>query len=47
MHHVIRLTAMEIKDIKNVGYGRLEFSQGKSGSILGIYFTDRTVPGKR
>ena len=37
MHHMIRLTAMEIKDIKNVGYGRLEFSQGKSGSILGIY----------
>ena len=37
MHHMIRLTAMEIKNIKNVGYGRLEFSQGKSGSILGIY----------
>ena len=37
MHHIIRLTAMEIKNIKNVGYGRLEFSQGKSGSILGIY----------
>ncbi|WP_281725002.1 AAA family ATPase [Lachnoclostridium phocaeense] len=37
MHHIIRLTAMEIENIKNVGYGRLEFSQGKSGSILGIY----------
>ena len=26
MHHIIRLVAMEIKNIKNVGYGRLEFS---------------------
>ena len=37
MHHIMRLVAMEIENIKNVGYGRLEFSQGKSGSILGIY----------
>ena len=37
MNHIIRLAAMEIENIKNVGYGRLEFSQGKSGSILGIY----------
>ena len=37
MHHIIRLVAMEIKNIKNVGSGRLEFSPGKTGSILGIY----------
>ena len=37
MHYIIRLAAMKIENIKNVGYGRLEFSQGKSGSILGIY----------
>ena len=41
MHHIMRLVAMEIENIKNVGYGRLEFSQGKSGSILGFLRTER------
>ena len=45
MHHMIRLTAMEIKDIKNVGYGRLEFPRGRAG--VSWAFMDRTVPGKR
>lgn len=36
-HNVVRLIAMEINNIKNVKHGRLEFSKGRKGSILGIY----------
>lgn len=35
--HIIRLVAMEIYNIKNVKYGKLEFAKGRKGSILGIY----------
>lgn len=35
--NVIRLVTMEIENIKNVKYGRLEFANGRKGSILGIY----------
>lgn len=37
MKNSIRLVTMEIENIKNVRHGRLEFSQGRRGSILGIY----------
>ena len=33
----VRLVAMEIENIKNVKYGRLDFAKSKNGSILGIY----------
>ncbi len=36
-HNVVRLVAMEINNMKNVKHGRLEFSKGRKGSILGIY----------
>ncbi|MCU6688183.1 ATP-binding protein [Dorea acetigenes] len=35
--NVIRLVAIEINNIKNVKYGRLELSKSRKGSILGIY----------
>lgn len=34
---VVRLVELEICNIKNVIHGRLDFSRGKKGSILGIY----------
>ena len=37
MKPVIRLMSMEISNIKNVRYGKLEIEQRKRGSILGIY----------
>lgn len=35
--NVVRLTAMEIQNIKNVKYGKIDLAKGKRGSILGIY----------
>lgn len=35
--NVVRLVAMEIDNIKNVKHGRIEISQNRKGSILGIY----------
>ena len=35
--NIIRLVTMEIDNIKNVKHGKLEFSKGRKGSILGIY----------
>ncbi len=35
--NVVRLVAMEIKNIKNVKYGKIDMAQRKRGSILGIY----------
>lgn len=35
--NLVRLSKMEIHHIKNVNYGCLEFSNGRKGSILGIY----------
>ena len=35
--HVIRLTALEINNIKNVKHGEIEIANNKRGSILGIY----------
>ena len=37
MRHIIRLSTLEIENIKNVQYGKIEFERGKKGSILGIY----------
>ena len=37
MRHIIRLSTLEIENIKNVQYGKIEFARGKKGSILGIY----------
>lgn len=34
MKHIIRLVTMEIENIKNVRYGRLDFENGSRGSIL-------------
>ena len=34
--NVVRLVAMEIKNIKNVKYGKIDIAQRKRGSILGI-----------
>lgn len=35
--NIVRLVALEINNVKNVVHGALEFSNGKKGSILGIY----------
>ena len=35
--NMVRLSKMEIYHIKNVNYGCLEFSNGRKGSILGVY----------
>ena len=37
MKNVVRLVSMEISNIKNVTYGKIDFSKGRKGSILGIY----------
>ena len=37
MRHIIRLSMLEIENIKNVQYGKIEFARGRKGSILGIY----------
>lgn len=37
MRHIIRLSTLEIENIKNVQYGKIEFARSKKGSILGIY----------
>lgn len=37
MRQVVRLTRLEIENIKNVQHGELEFAQGDKGSVLGIY----------
>lgn len=37
MQHVVRLTTLEINNIKNVKHGQIEFSQDGKASILGIY----------
>lgn len=34
---MVRLVEMEIDNVKNVKHGKLEFSKGRKGSILGIY----------
>ena len=34
---IVRLIVMEIDNIKNVKHGKLEFSKGRKGSLLGIY----------
>lgn len=37
MDYHVRLTVMEIDNIKNVQHGRLDFANGSKGSILGVY----------